>query len=54
MLMMLALGAAGRVKCAINPNKTLKMHAGAVSVIVDTSEMQLWARTWSACTENHV
>ena len=47
-------GAAGRLKCAINPNKTLKMHAVAVFVAANTSEMQLWALTWSACTENHV
>ena len=47
-------GPAGRLKCAINPKKRSKCTMWAVFVAASTSEMQLWARTWSACTKNHV
>ena len=47
MLMMLA-------PCAITPTKRSKYTLWAVLAAANTSEMQLWARTWSACTKNHV
>ena len=47
-------GAAGRLKCAIDPTKRSKCTPWAVFVAASTSEMQLWPKTWSACTKNHV
>ena len=47
-------GAAGRGKCAKTPTKRSKYTLWAVFVAVKTSEMQLRARTWSACRKKHV
>ena len=54
MLMMLGLGGWRALEMRYKPNKTLKMHAVGSVRGCKYSEVQLWARTWSACTENHV